>query len=381
MNRNRWIVRLAAGLVSLGVLASGPEAAAQDARREGRALEFRTDLPWARLDLEGDDDMGGVSPLRVPGPLLGDFWLVAGGPGVETQRGRVRIELDEAGSRIDSHGAIPFHESVMRAALFPGYPQMRYGESGKARFLMFSALAGIGGTIWAESEVRDAEATISDLESAIALSGVAADRDRLRRELADETETKAYRTNRRNLLLGATGVVWGVSFLDAVAFRPGFDVSQANESSMTLALSRKTRLDAMLRSAVFPGLGQAYNGRRTKAALVALAGIGAGVHYLWRQSEYNEAVSEFEKTSGRYESSVSVDERTRLLAEQRAQFDDVEDRAFERDIALAAVGGVWFLSLVDTAMDFGGEWGDARIAGKVGLSMDPSGAVCARLEF
>ncbi len=372
---------IAAGLCAFVLLGAAGGAAAQGARREGRALEFRTDLPWARLALEGGDDIGGVSPLRIPGPLQGDFWLVAGGPGVETQRGRVRIELDEAGSRIDSHGTIPFRESIMRSVLFPGYPQLRYGESGKSRFLMLSTVAGLAGSVWAETTVRDSESRISELEGQIALSGVAADRDRLGRELQDEIEEKSFRTNRRNLLLGATGVVWGVSFLDAVAFRPGFDVSQADESSMTLALSRKTRLDAMLRSAVFPGLGQAYNGRRTKAALVALAGIGAGAHYLWRQNEYNEAVAEFLKAENRFESSVSVDERTRLLAEQQSLFDDVKDRRSERNIGLAVFGGVWFLSLVDTALDFGGEWGGARVAGSFGLSVDPSGAVCAQVEF
>jgi hypothetical protein len=372
---------MAAGVVALAFFAAAHEADAQGSRREGRALEFRTDLPWARLDLEGDEDVGGVSPLRVPGPLEGDFWLVAGGPGVETQRGRVRIELDEAGSRIESHGTIPFRESVMRAVLFPGYPQLRYGDRGKSRLMMFAALAGVGGAIWAETKVRDSESAISDLESAIALSGVASERERLTRALQDEIEDQAYRKNRRNLLLGATGTVWGVSFLDAVAFRPGFDVSQADASSMTLALSRKTRLDAMLRSAVFPGLGQAYNGRRTKAALVALAGIGAGAHYLWRQSEYNEAVAEFEKARSRFESSVSVDERTRLLAEQEALFGDVEDRGFERDVGLGLLGGVWFLSLVDTALDFGGEWGGARVAGNFGISIEPSGAVCAQVAF
>jgi hypothetical protein len=365
----------------LAALAGLSDAHAQGLRREGRALEFRTDLPWAILALEGDEDIVGVSPLRVPGPLAGDFWLRAGGAGVETERGRVRVELDEAGSRLESWGSIPLRETLMRGLLFPGYAQHRYGEKGKGAFLLVSGLTGLGLTTWAQLEFWDEEDALVELEQRFAATGVGAEREALQEQLGDAREEKTAAADRRMLFLGATAAVWGVSLLDAVAFSPDFHVSGADESTLALALHRKTRLDAMLRSTLFPGLGQAYNGRRNKAVLVGLAAASAGAWLLHEQDAYNGAVSDFRKVRARYEGEASIDERAALLNQQKALYDEVEDAGTDRDVALAILTGVWALSLLDTALDFGEAWGDVPVEARVGLGPGGEGTVTAQMRF
>lgn len=371
----------AAVFAAVAVLAAASDASAQASRREGRALEFKTDLPWAVLALQGDDDIHGVSPLRVPGPLVGDFWLSASGSGVETERGRVRVGLDEAGSRVESWGAIPFRETLMRSLLFPGYPQARYRERGKSRLMVLGGLVGLGLTGWAQWEFWERDDDVAALEQGIAASTSEAERAALRRDLSDAQEEKSFAGDRRLLFAGATGVVWGVSLLDAVAFAPDFHVSAADEAGISLALRRKTRLDAVLRGVVFPGLGQAYNGRTNKAVVAALAAGGAGAWLLHEQDDYNRAVADFRKVRSRYDAATSVAERTALLSEQQALFDDVTDRESDRDLALKLLAGVWGLSLLDTVLDFDSGWGERPVSARVGIVPGSFGTVAAQLRF
>jgi hypothetical protein len=379
--------RRALGALGLGLaafLAPVAPVTAQAVHREGRALEFRSDLAWARLSLHGDNDVVGLSPLRVPGPLVGDFWLVADAPGVETQRGRVRVGLDEAGSRLESYGAPTFHEKLMRSVVFPGYAQIRAGDHAKGVLLAVAGAGGVTAAAWAQAKFWDAEDAVTKAQAAVTASGVASERESLRLDLLDAQEDKTYAANRRNLFLGAAGVAWGVGAFDALAFGPGFHVTQADEAGLTLALHKKSRKSAMLRAIVFPGLGQEYNGRPRKAFVLATAGIGLGVWYLKAQDDYNRSVSNFTRVRTRYEESTSVDERTALLAQQQRLFADVDHRQRSKGVAMDSLAGLWILSLVDSAIDFGGAWGGAsvtRAKGGLGLYMDPSGVVGAQVHF
>jgi hypothetical protein len=296
----------------------------------------------------------------------------------------VRIELDEAGSRLVSYGSPSFHETFMRSMLFPGYAQYRVGQHGKGVLFGVAGTAAVTVALWAQHEFWQADDEVAAAQLAVAASGDATERERLRQEVLDAQEDKTFAGNRRNLALGAAGAAWGVSVLDALAFGPHFHVSQADEAALSIALKRKSRRDALLRSVLFPGLGQEYNGRRNKAVLVGFAGLGAGAWYLIAQNDYNGAVADFEKVRRRYEQSTSVDERTTLLDRQRVLFEEVDDQSRTRKIALGTLGGVWVLSLVDTAVDFGNAWGGAsatKAPGGLGLYLDPTGAVGARLRF
>jgi hypothetical protein len=213
---------------------------------------------------------------------------------------------------------------------------------------------------------------------------VASEREARRLDLLDAQENKTYAANRRNLFLGAAGVVWGVGAIDALKFGPAFHVTQADEAGLTIALRKKSRKSAMIRAIVFPGLGQEYNGRPRKALVLGSAGVGLGIWYLKAQDDYNQAVSDFERVRTRYEESTSVDERTALLAQQQSLFAEVDNRNRSKGVAMDSLVGLWVLSLVDSAIDFGGSWGGAsvtRAKGGLGLFMDPSGVVGARVHF
>lgn len=383
---------LGLGFLGLSVCWPAGQATAQSARRgfgsgtqsEGRVLEFRADLPWAMLRLEGENKISGVSPLRVPGPLAGELWLSAKGRGVEGQLGRVTVRLDEQGPRIESFGGVPFRERLMRSFLYPGYPQWRYGRRGRAVLMGGAALAGLIKTYMYQQDLQDAGDATDAADLAHSANTLAEEQPRLLNELEAAREDEEHAVYRRNLALAATGACWGIGLLDMLLFSPRFRVSHADEGSLALHMQRKTRMDAVLRSALFPGLGQEYNGQRKKAFLVGLGGILAGGYLLDQQTRYDEAVRAFEKVESRYERSTSVDERYTLGTELQRLYDEEEDRYRRRNVALGVAGGYWVLSLLDAAVSFSEPWGDVGVQGgrRFGLVVEPGrGELAAQVCF
>jgi hypothetical protein len=372
-------------LLSLAIaLLLAPAAPAQGTYSEGRALEFRTDLPWAFLQLSSQPRVSGVSPLRVPGPLSGKFWLTARGPGVEAQLGRVSVGLDEEGARIFSYGALPLRETILRAALYPGYAQLRWGDRGRGLLMGAAATGALAWAAWTQFDVWEKEDDVDVVLRAIDASTVAAERAELSVAFQDARAEENQARERRNLLLVACGVTWGVSLVDALLFSPRFHVSSADESSLTLGMRRKTRSDAILRSAVFPGLGQTYNGQHNKAVLAALAGLAVGTVFLKQQMDYDESVSELERVDSRLATSTSISERDALLLERERLFDRADNDYRSRNLALGFAAGVWALSVADAALAFDRRWGDTRVRGGsgFGLAVDPArGELAARLHF
>ena len=372
-----------AGVAVLLGLASS--ARGQSPYSEGRALEFRTDLPWARLIFEGGDEIAGVSPLRVPGPLAGDFWLSARGPGVEPQRGRIRVRLDEEGSRIVSYGGLPLHETLLRSALWPGYPQLRSRQAGKGVFLALAGGVSVGGALWAQSEFWQAEDSVSRATRARELTVSVTDRRAANQVLRDAIADRDYREGRRNLFLGVAGAAWGLSLVDALIFAPDFDVTRADENSLTLGMKRRRRFDAVLRSAVLPGLGQEYNGQRGKAIALGLGTLAVGAWAIVQQDRYDDAVHDLDKMIDRYDNATTVSEKDELLVLRKARLDDVDDAYRDRNIAAIVVLAYWTLNVADAALSFGDPWGGLRTqpGGQgFGLRADPgNGRLSAVVRF
>ncbi|MCA9751464.1 MAG: hypothetical protein KC591_04685 [Gemmatimonadetes bacterium] len=365
-----------------GALALTGNASAQNFYTEGSALEFRTDLPWARLELLGHERIQGVSPLRIPGALDGDYWLRASGPGVETQMGRVRIRVDEQGTRILSYGRGPLRRSLL-PALYPGLTQYLAEKRVKGLLFGLTAAGALGTAVVAQTELWDADSDLTAAERSFddAANGNEQHDAQLLIDLAREKKTAA--ADRRSLALMSGAAIWGLSFIDSWILGPGFDVSQADEASLALEMRPRQRFDAVTRSILFPGLGQEYNGQSTKAFLLATGGIALGSWVFVTQDRYNQSVSDYELERIRWAGAGSVAERMQREAELLRLFDTVDDRKRERKFAVTVAAGYWALNVIDAAFSFGSPWGERspRRSG-FGFSVDPGdGSFAANLRF
>jgi len=321
-------------------------------RTEPKVLEFRADLPYSRLSLEGEANIKGLTPLRVPGPLNGDFWLEAEGRGVEKQRGRVSIRLDEEGPRIVAQGPVTTSTNVRRALLFPGLAQFGFREHGRGLLMATSAIGTIvmvGVTqdeLWEESEEKDA------IENQLTFATTPADRERLQNDLREAEEEESVARSRRNLYLYSTIGVWAISMADAALFSPNFEVSAANENTLQIAMQQKSRGGAIGRSLLFPGLGQQYNGQDEKAFAIASVGIFGVAVALVQHEDVLQAESELDQITVRASNTPPGPERDALLERAKRQAAERDNQADHRLWALVGLGTYWGLSLLDTALSF-----------------------------
>jgi hypothetical protein len=357
-------------------------ASAQGLRAEGNALEFRTDLPWARIQLLGEEEISGVSPLRVPGALDGDFWLRASGYRVETQFGRVRVRVDDRGTRIVSYGRGSLPNTLLQS-LYPGLPQYMTEQKKKGVLMGVTGFFAASALAWAQSELWDADRAVTEAQREVDRAEDALDLQVARTELSVAREGKTYAADRRNLTMIAAGAVWGVSLLDAVVFRPSFRVTSADEGSLALEMKPIRRFDATVRSLVFPGLGQEYNGQPKKAFLVAGGGIAMGTWLIRTQDRYNSAVSAYETERIRYEGAIDIAERNARAAELEARYDDVTEKERSRNIAAGLTAAYWVVNVIDAALNFGSPWGENQPRpGGFGMQVDPlQGTLAARVSF
>ncbi|MBZ0268161.1 hypothetical protein K8I85_08390 [bacterium] len=352
--------------------------------QEGRSLEFRTDEDWSRIRLEGREEINGVSPLRVPGPLKGEFWLSAWGPGAELQRGRVEVQLDGNGAGILSYGRRGFGETVLQSLLYPGLVQHGQGQEGKGYYMGTAAAVGVIGTLVAEVELWRQRDLVEKADREYHAAATSSERHDLLNIRQDRREDRDHAVDRRTVWAIGTATVWGVGLLDAVFFSPDFRVRSVAEGSMTLGMKRKSRFHALSRSLLFPGLGQEYNGEYTKSAWVATGAALAGVWMMNRQDEYAKAVTDYRKAHHRFLAAQTVEEQENYAGLQEDRYNTVEDRKRDRDVAIGILGGYWLLSMVETALSFDESWGShpVRQGGSMGLMVDPmEGAVAAQWKF
>ncbi len=373
-----------AGCLAAALFSAVEPAQGQSGRAEENALEFRTDLPWSHLTLESSAKVTGVSPLRVPGPLTGDFWLVAAGRGVETQRGRVSIRLDEEGSRIVSHGGIPGRQRFFRGLLFPGYAQMRSGAGWRGSLMTAATLGALYAVVRTQDDVWDEEDEKNQAQRELDAVDDAALRPAALAALSEAREEENVARDIRNLALMATGTAWGVSFLDAMFFSPGFEVATADETSLGLTMKRRSRGSAMIRSAVFPGLGQAYNGQPVKAFFVATGALLAASLYFAEQADLKQAESEIAQAEGRRESFPAGPDRDLSVSDVAGFEVEADGASRDRKLALLLVAGYWGASLLDTALSFDEPWGSTDVGEgwRFGLDAESGGpALVASKRF
>ncbi len=358
----RHALPLPGGLVLAAALLSSTPSLAQTARGEAAALEFKSDLPWTRLVLqEGNAKITGVAQLRVPGPLRGDYWLSASGRGVETQRGRVGIRLDEEGSRIVSQGPVPLRDRFLRSLFFPGFAQYGYREYGKATVMSMSAVATIIATGIAQDKVWDEEEEKDRAEEAVDEATNPTDRQRLVADYREALEEENLARARRNLYLFSTIGVWSVSLIDAVFYAPEFHVTTASDHSLSVAMQRKTRGAALVRAITFPGLGQQYNGQSLKGLMVATGGIACTVLFLHEQDDLLKARSQVTQFESRVELTPAGPERDSFEAQLARAEDEADGEERDRDLSLILLGTYWGVSILETMLSFDQPWGDSTV--------------------
>ena len=128
------------------------------------------------------------------------------------------------------------------------------------------------------------------------------------------------------------------------------DPSRPQEINVTL--TPKTRLKAALRSMVFPGWGQYYSGKRTKAFTFALLSAGSAAALLIADRNFNDEYEIYQSRLSEYDAASSYDEQQRLHPGLIAAQNDAYHAEDIKLITMGVTIGVWGLNLLDALVLF-----------------------------
>lgn len=132
-----------------------------------------------------------------------------------------------------------------------------------------------------------------------------------------------------------------------------YNFNGKGDDKLTIKLKPKTRSKAMMRSAVFPGWGQAYADHRTKGFLISLAQFSAIGFSIYEDFRYTEALNDYRAALNRFQAQQNTqDGQDDLIAQVRATKADLDDAYERRKRWLIITGSIYLYNLIDAALFF-----------------------------
>jgi Family of unknown function (DUF5683)/PEGA domain len=125
------------------------------------------------------------------------------------------------------------------------------------------------------------------------------------------------------------------------------------DDKLTIKMKPKTRAKAIMRSAVFPGWGQAYADQPTKGVFISLLQCSAIGFSIYENFRYNEAFNNYNAALRNLSAQQNTQNgRADLLAQVRATKSNLDDAYTRRRRWLIAAGSIYFYNLLDAALFF-----------------------------
>ncbi len=309
------------------------------------------------VDLEGPTSLRGVTPVPLPGRLNGRYRVHVTLPGYEDRVGSIELRSrDNRLTLLPDISALRV-ERFFKSLLVPGSGQVS-GHRKTAGLIWGGASIGYGVTsLVLDRRYQDQHDIYQEARGVLeeaAVSGEVSNEDLAL--LVDtvfslEIESNAARRD-RNLALYVTGGLWAANLIDAVFFHSGLDLNRGNDNVILIGMNRKTPLRRALRSALFPGMGQAYTGRNLRAVLYAGAALASGSAALHSHADFQE---EGDRADILKRERNELQNASLLTPELAADLDRRESRSADRRSEVydrrntwaIATGAIWAASILD----------------------------------
>ena len=217
------------------------------AQGDGNVI-INSDPQGALVELSGDYNISGVTPVKFDRPLSGQYKVIVSRDGFEKQKSTMffsETQQSELNIRLVPKTRV---KSLMRSLIIPGWGQRYYGNGTKAALFALGTAASAIGYYYVKKDYDDKFEIYSQRKTAREEADSWSDIERLDRELyyaqkdADDAEKKV------NIAMGIAIGVYAFNLLDsfllfpetsrfteykALTFKPGTD---GDKVSLTLAV-------------------------------------------------------------------------------------------------------------------------------------------------
>jgi hypothetical protein len=144
------------------------------------------------------------------------------------------------------------------------------------------------------------------------------------------------------------------------ATKPGYEnwkndyiFNGQGDDKLSIKLKPKTRYKALLRSALFPGMGQVYSDHKTRGVVISLMQFSAAGVLLYQDFKYTEALNDYNTAVKNFQASQKVqDGQADLIAQVRARKADLDEAYEIRKRWLIITGVIYVYNLADAFLFF-----------------------------
>jgi hypothetical protein len=163
------------------------------------------------------------------------------------------------------------------------------------------------------------------------------------------------------------------------AIKPGYENWETDyvfngqgDDKLSIKLTPKKRYKAVLRSALLPGLGQAYSDHKTRGIIIGLMQFSAVGVSLYQHVQYNEALNDYNAALKDFQASQKTQNgQDDLIAQVQASKADLDEAYAIRKKWLMITGLIYVYNLLDAMLFFPSYHNDAWDVG-VSLNQNPA---------
>jgi hypothetical protein len=321
---------LVLALVCIGSVAAGPA---------GAELRLDSEPAGVHLRLEGALRLSGTAPLPLDGLPPGEYRLDAGGPGVAEARGHLRIAADGSASARSDRPVTAFLHP-------PGVAHFREREGSRGWILLTAGGIGGLGAVLAEASRRDAVDDARRAEAAYAGAIGEESIANARLALASARQERDDASEMRTLWGAYFGAVWLGAAVEQV-FLTGAPDYRSEDGRLVVDVPAASGAGSALRSALVPGAGQRWIGRRGRANFLAGAVLGLGASAVVAQDAFLDARRDQDDAQRRYDAALTMEDLERRRAALQDAADRADDRSTLRWALTGAAAGAYLWNVLD----------------------------------
>ncbi|MFH1144817.1 MAG: DUF5683 domain-containing protein [Candidatus Eisenbacteria bacterium] len=303
---------------------------------EPAALE--ADPPGAYLSLRGPLSVSGFGALPLAELPLGQYEMIAEGPGLPAIRGRL-VRTREGLLGRSWAGPVAF-------LLPPGFVHLERGER-RGWALMGAGFASAGMLVASQIAIKEAGNEEEQAAAAVRRAETDEERALARADLLRAGDEKADRMEVRNLWTAYLAATWMGAAIETAVLTPGPELSSPSPGHYRAVLPRAGGFKAALRSLVIPGGGQRYMGHPGRASIFFTAAATFAAATIAYQDAFLEARRDQAHAQSRFDAAGD----DAALDAARADLAEATDRGDRRDVLrwvfAGATAGTYLWSIWD----------------------------------
>ncbi len=126
------------------------------------------------------------------------------------------------------------------------------------------------------------------------------------------------------------------------------DVSANKIESVQISINPKSKSKAMLKSIIFPGLGQKYSGRKLSSVMMFLTCTAAGAASIMFNNQYNKSEEEYNAAFEEYSNAIT--DFNQLKTTVDSKYKSMKDNRKITNYMLYALSGFYIYNILDAAI-------------------------------